>query len=297
VTRAHGPGPALRALHQHMAGLGVRQQLFQVTSALPDVPVQVLDAACDPTSPVLLAWPIYRGITGACGAGEHSARALALYIKAKAEQDLAASEDRHSVAALPATAVPHPTLSPPLAGRPGRPVPLADQPTIPKLRLPDFPRPTAPSALQQIQTRADYSHYLKDVIRQAGLTLRGVEELTSEIDEEAASRRSTLSDTLRNNKIPTNERVMKTLLTAIYNQLEPGKPDVVARHVTEAMQIWRRIVHVPPGAPVLTAAVEGALLDRAINALAQAERTARSLDTPDAPGLAHAQRILRELLT
>jgi hypothetical protein len=300
VTRLPVPGPALRALHLHMATLGVRELLFQVTSALPDVPVQVLNAACDPASPVLLAWPIYRGIAAACGAGERSARVRAFYVKAKAERDLTAAGDRHSVVALPATAVPHPPVprsGSAQAGQPGRPVPLAEQATVPKLRLPHFPRRVIPTALQQIRTRADYADYLKDLIRQARLTLRAVEDRTGEIDEAAVSRRSTLSDTLRNGKVSTNERVMKVLLTAIFSELEPGKPDLVAGRVAEALQTWRQIAHTPPGAPVLTAAAEGALLDHALEALAHAEHTAQRLGTPDAPGLAHAQQILRELLT
>jgi hypothetical protein len=47
---------------------------------------------------------------------------------------------------------------------------------------------------------------------------------------------------------------------------------------------------------VLVAADGEPLLRHALGKLAHAEQTATSLGTPEAPGLAHAQRILRELL-
>lgn len=272
---------ALRALHEKMAALAIDEHTFQILGMLPDVPLHVLHAACDPASDRLLAWSIYRGIAVACTGGEHGAdRIMPFYIAAKAARDAPAGS--YTAIRIPKE--------------------LAEQPTVPKLKLPLAPvdgYPSRTTTLQEIRTKRDYAGYIKDLVVQSGLTLRGIEENTRKLDPKAVCCRSTLSDTLRHGKIPTGEPVMATLLTVLFafiTHSEPGT-DTVHRSTHEALRVWRQLLRPPSGAPVLVAGGIDPLLRQALNELAHAEKTASRLGSPDAPGLAHAQRILRELLT
>jgi hypothetical protein len=283
--------PALRALHEKMAALAIDEHTFQILGMLPDVPLQVLHAACDPSSGRLLAWSIYRGIAVACTGGEHGAdRIMPFYIAAKAARDqvgAAPAVVRETVNSFSAIPIPKE---------------LAEQPTVPKLKLPLAPvggYPSRTPTLQEIRTKRDYAGYIKDLVVQSGLTLRGIEENTRKLDPKAVCCRSTLSDTLRHGKIPTGEPVMATLLTVLFafiTHSEPGT-DTVHRSTHEALRVWRQLLRPPSGAPVLVAGGIDPLLRQALTELAHAEKTATRLGSPDAPGLAHAQRILRELLT
>lgn len=272
-----------------MAAFSADQHTFRVISELPDVPLRVLHAACDPGSPRLLAWPIYRGIARACGASEAQARVVfTRYLAAKTEQeDIALPPDRPVTAQTSASAV--------------------DPPTVPRLRLPvplapPAPRPGGgqPLALRQISTSAGFAGYLKALVEQSGLSLRDVEKHTRALAPKAASCRSTLSETLKRGKIPTSEPVMTTLLKVLFAHIANADPraDTIERRAQEALHVWRYVLRPPPGAPVLAASAGyGPLVHTALSALARAEQTARELDSPDAPGLAHAQQILKELLT
>jgi hypothetical protein len=134
VNQAAVPTPALRTLHEKMAALAVDEHVFRVISLMPDLPVHLLHAACDPASTVLLAWPIYHGIALACTGTEHAAsRILPFYAAAKAAREAgntAGVEDGTTQQDPPAGAV-HTDY---------------DQPTVPKLRLPGWPRPAAATA-------------------------------------------------------------------------------------------------------------------------------------------------------
>ncbi|WP_410606769.1 hypothetical protein [Amycolatopsis sp. lyj-109] len=294
------PGPALRALHEAMASFPVDSNLFAVISTMPDVQPSVLQAACDPTSPRLLAWPVYRGIVQACGAGEAEAKVVfARFLAAKAEQD-----DGDGVLDPPArgrldlASVAHPTAVAP-------PPEPADPPTVPRLRLPArlTRRPRAeppPPRLRQITSRSDFARYLKALVEETGLTYRAIEDHTRKLDHKAVSCRSTLSENLRNHKPPTSEAVVATLLAVLYAELAgtTAGDERVRRRTAETLQVWRHVVHPPPGAPVLAArAGYDPLVHTALATLARAEQTARDIGSPDAPGLAHARRILLELLT
>jgi len=283
VTQPAAPGAALRTLHEKMAALAIDEHMFEILTALPDIPQHVVQGACDPASGVLLAWPIYRHIAIACTGGEHGAdRILPFYVAAKAAQE----------------------PGDPKVPRAGAlPDDLAEQPTVPKLKLP--PPPLAgylagPPELQQIRTKRDFARYLKSLVVESGLTLRGIEENTRKLDPKAVCCRSTLSDMLRHGKIPASEPVVATLLTVLFafiTHSEPGT-DAVHRCTHDALRVWRRLARPSAGAPVLVAGTGPTpLLHQALSALAHAEKTAYELGSPDGPGLAHAQRILRELLT
>ncbi|WP_410573844.1 hypothetical protein [Amycolatopsis sp. cmx-4-61] len=293
MTAVATPGPALRALHEAMATFPVDSHVFAIISTMPEVQPSVLHAACDPASPRLLAWPVYRGIVQACGAGEAEAKVVfTRYLAAKAERDRGAA-----------------VLDPPARGRldgtPAPPPPPDDPPTIPRLQLPvpltrrPRPEPAAPR-LRQITSRSDFARYLKALVDESGLTYRAIEDQTRRLDHRAVSCRSTLSENLRNNKPPTSETVVTILLAVLYAEQAgtTAGDEQVRRRTAETLQVWREVMRPPPGAPVLAArAGYDPLVHTALATLARAEQTARDIGSPDAPGLAHARRILLELLT
>ncbi|MBE8522419.1 hypothetical protein ILP97_33855 [Amycolatopsis sp. H6(2020)] len=290
------PGPALRALHEAMATFPVDSNVFAIISTMPDVQPSVLQAACDPASPRLLAWPVYRGIAQACGAGEAEAKVVfTRFLAAKAEQDGGADVlDPPARGRLDLPPVAHPTTgSPP-----------ADPPTVPRLHLPAGltrrPRTEPPPRLRQITSKPDFARYLKALVEETGLTYRAIEDHTRKLDHRAVSCRSTLSENLRNHKPPTSEAVVATLLAVLYADLAgtTAADEQVRRRTAETLQVWRHVMRPPPGAPVLAArAGYDPLVHTALATLARAEQTARDIGSPDAPGLAHARRILLELLT
>jgi len=285
VNQPAAPTPALRALHEKMAALAVDEHVFRAISLMPDVPVRLLHAACDPASTVLLAWPIYHGIALACTGTEHAAECiLPFYVAAKAAREAISTPGAEDAA----------TRQDPSAGASR---PDFDQPTVPKLKLPNLATTGRPT-LQQIRTKRDFARYLKDLVAHSGLTLRVIEEETRDRNLKGVCARSTLSDMLRHQKVSTAEPVIECLLTVLLaaglGQEKDAEP--VQRRTREALQVWRQLMRPPSGAPVLVAADGEPLLQHALGKLAHAEQTAASLGTPDAPGLAHAQRILRELL-
>ncbi|MEV7094858.1 hypothetical protein AB0M80_18675 [Amycolatopsis sp. NPDC051045] len=300
MTSATAPGPALRALHEAMATFPVDRNVFAIISTLPEVQPSVLQAACDPTSPRLLAWPVYRGIVQACGAGEAEAKVVfTRFLAAKAEQDDGSGVlDPPARGRLDLTPVARATTGAP-------PASPADPPTIPRLQLPApltrGPRPAAPPPrLRQITSRADFARYLKALVDETGLTYRAIEDNTRKLNRKAVSCRSTLSENLRNNKPPTGEAVVATLLAVLYAELAgtTAVDEPVRRRTAETLEVWRHVMRPPPGAPVLAArAGYDPLVHTALAKLARAEQTARDIGSPDAPGLAHARRILLELLT
>lgn len=289
MNQPAAPTPALRALHEKMAALAVDEHVFRAISLMPDVPTHLLHAACDPASTVLLAWPIYHGVALACTGTEHAAEEiLPFYVAAKAAREATsvagsaeAGEGQDAAAGASRSDF--------------------DQPTVPRLRLPNLTaavRPAGRTTLQQIRTKRDFARYLKDLVAHSGLTLRVIEEETRDHNPQGVCARSTLSDMLRHEKVSTAEPVMECLLTVLLaaglGQEKDAEP--VQRRTEEALQVWRQLMRPPSGAPVLVAADGEPLLRLALGKLAHAEQTAASLGTPDAPGLAHAQRILRELL-
>jgi hypothetical protein len=289
VNQPGAPTPALRALHEKMADLAVDEHVFRAISLMPDIPVHLLHAACDPASTVLLAWPIYHGVALACTGTEHAAdRILPLYAAAKAAREAAGTTGVEDGSAQPA----------PSAGALQADF---DQPTVPKLRLSSWQstsRVASRPTLQQIRTKRDFARYLKELVVRSGLTLRVIAEETRSWNPKGVCCRSTLSDMLRHEKVPTAEPVMACLLTVLLAaELDREKDsELVQRRTREALQVWQQLMRPPSGAPVLVAADGEPLLRQALGKLAHAEQAATSLGTADAPGLAHAQRILRELL-
>jgi hypothetical protein len=308
-----------------MATFPVDNHVYNIISTMPDVQPSVLQAACDPASPPLLAWPIYRGIIAACGAGEAEAKAVfARFLAAKAEHEgtdlpdppVRGRLDLAAVAHAQASGVPMPPhAEPPDSAAPAPPsvilgagrASVIDPPTVPKLRLPPglARRPSRratqpPPRLREITGKADFARYVKGLISESCLTLRTIEERTRALNPGAVSCRSTLSDNLRHDRVPANEAVMETLLEVLYDALATTVPAAarVRRSTAEALQVWRHVMRPPQGAPVLVASAGYEPLVRtALATLARAEQNARDVGSPDAPGLGHARRILLELFT
>jgi len=179
------------------APAAVDDNVFAITSTLPDVQPSVLQAACDPASPRLPAWPIYRGIVAACGAGEAEARKVfTCFLAAKAEHDDAGDVVDKTVRGE--LDLPAPPASPDGASS-------IDPPTVPRLR--------------EITGRADFAHYLKVLVDETGLGYRAIGDATRGLNRKAVSCRSTLSENLRNHKAPTKEAVVETLLSVLYARL------------------------------------------------------------------------------
>ncbi|WP_328617194.1 hypothetical protein OHS18_13200 [Amycolatopsis sp. NBC_00355] len=281
-----------------MAALPVDEHMFQILSTLPEVSPQVIASACDPASPVLMDWSIYRAIAAACTGGEHGAdRIRPAYLDAEATRldGQAPAEPGPYSWPLAATLEQQPAAA-------GVMMSLADQPTIPRLKLP-FPLVKNPATgapdLARVHSKSDFARYLKSLVVDSGLTLRGIQDNTRALNPGAACCRSTLSDALRLGKIPTSEPIMTTLLMVLFAAIDNVEPDTDSvQHATRvAMRVWRSLRQPPTGAPVLAAGpAPEPILRRALGALAHAEQAAARAGNRDAPGLAHAQRILRDLL-
>lgn len=290
------PWPALRALHTKMAALPVDEHLFQILGMLPEVSPQVIASACDPASPVLMDWSIYRAIAAACTGGEHGAdRIRPAYLDAEATRPDGQVPAEPAPIGRPLGAALEEQRAALAAAS------LADQPTIPRLKLPLPLVKTAMEGalnLENVSSKSDFARFLKSLVVQSGLTLRVIQENTRALNAGAECCRSTLSDALRHGKIPTSGPVMTTLLMVLFAAIDEVEPDTDrVQHATRnAMRVWRSLQRPPAGAPVLAAGAPEPALRRALGALAQAEQAAARAGSRDAPGLAHAQRILRDLL-
>jgi hypothetical protein len=302
---------AIRQLHRRVALLPVGNHRWQIKSELPDVPDRVLEAAWDPAATVLLAMEIYVGIVhGCCGTEEDLSSVLNLYFAARLVQD----QDQGRVATSHSGATD--TTVDRLQGMDRLPMPrhspsLMDQPTVPRMRLtlPGTPQPRLPAELRAITTEKGFVNYLNQLVTRSGYALRKIEQKTKEYFPEAPVLKSTLHDALRRTTVPTNEAGLRSVLTVLFMRItDRDRTDpLVVRRVEDAVSLWRRVQQsLPPDAPVLTAGTGVCspnsptcypLLDTVLKALERAEKTARRIGSADAAGLAHAQRIVRELAT
>lgn len=300
----------LRRLHLLIAGYPVERHRVEIMAALPDVPEQVLSLAWDPEATVLLAPEIYVAVVRACRGGDDAvARMFVLYVRAVLARDavdsggMGATSDRLDPAridlALTVPTVPSARPEPPApAGRRPAGRDTVDQPTVPRLRLPTSGLGLPPE-LQEIGTQAQFATYLKTLIADSGLTLRQVEKATKEYDKTAVSCRSTLSDAFGRGTVPKNERTLEVLLIVLVSQVSGRDADgaTVQRRVAEALQVWRRVLRVrPENAPVLVAGRASGcppVCDAVLEELARATQAAIAEGSPEASGLARAQRILR----
>ncbi|WP_372664536.1 hypothetical protein [Amycolatopsis kentuckyensis] len=300
----------LRRLHLLIAGYPVERHRVEIMAALPDVPEHVLCRAWDLQATVLLAPEIYVAVVRACGGDDAAVgRMFVLYVRAVLARDAveaggpAGTDDRLDPAridlALTVPAVPAARPEPLVASGPRAAARSSvDQPTVPRLRLPPSGLGLPPE-LQEIGTQAQFANYLKTLIAESGLTLRQVEKATKEHDETAVTCRSTLSDAFGRGTVPKNERTLEVLLTVLISQVtgRDAGGAMVRRRVAEALQVWHRVLRVrPENAPVLVAGRANGcppVCDAVLDELTRATRAAIAEGSPDAAGLARAQRILR----
>ncbi|MFJ9782572.1 hypothetical protein ACIRSS_23525 [Amycolatopsis sp. NPDC101161] len=293
-----------------MALLPVGNHRWQIKAELPDVPDRVLEAAWDPTATVLLSMDIYIGVVrGCCGTEDDLSSVLDLYFAAHLLQDQRHIPESRAMTTSTASGVVEDSDRLPV---PRHPDTLMEQPTVPRIRLPlaaAVSAPRIPPELRTITTQAAFVDYLKQLVTRSGYALRKIEQKTKEHFPDAPVLKSTLHDALQRTTVPTNEASLRSVLTVLYMRItdrDHADPNV-ARRVEEALDVWRRVQLPPPTDTPLLIAGAGAcspgsptcypLLDAVLKALDRAEKTARRIGSADAPGLAHAQRIVRELAT
>ncbi|MFK0247126.1 hypothetical protein ACIQUM_20725 [Amycolatopsis azurea] len=282
---------AIRQLHDWMARLPVDTRLWQIRFALSDVADRVVESACDPDSTILLALEVYTGIVRGCGGSEYELSLVrALHSLALSLQQ----HDRRPPAESRSETGPAEIFRPTGTETDN----LSERPTIPRIPRAVAAQAQLPPELREITTASAFVCYLKQLMTHAWFSLRRIEEKTADLFPDATMRKSTLNDALNRTTLPTDEPALRSMFTVLYMQiLDLGSAaPAVLRRVDHALAVWHHVQN--PAAPSngpCSLPASHPLIDTILATLHHAGEQARRNDDGDASGLAHAQRIVRDL--